>query len=68
MFKAASQRRFDALVYFTDGYAPEIATDYHIPTILVVKNNTLHRRSGGFVYPFADFVFLLRDGGEVEVE
>lgn len=70
VFRTASERRFDALIYFTDGYAPKIYTDYRIPTILVgnAGGNALHRANGGFVYPPAAFVFILGPDGQVDVE
>lgn len=36
VIKEASDRQFDACIYFTDGYAPKIETDYNIPVLLVV--------------------------------
>ena len=36
VIKEASARQFDACIYFTDGYAPRIKTDYKIPVLLVV--------------------------------
>ena len=63
--REASDRGYDALIYFTDGYAPEIEADYNIPTILVLPEDSVHRRED---LPLdADFVFHVRKTGEVEV-
>ncbi len=63
--REATERGYDALIYFTDGYAPKIETDYNIPTILVLPEDSVQRRKD---LPLdADFVFHVRETGEVDV-
>ena len=65
VFREASDRGFDALIYFTDGYAPKIQENYNIPTILVLPEDSVHRREDLPVE--SDFVFHVRKTGEVDV-
>lgn len=66
VIKEASDRRFDALIYFTDGEAPAISIDYNIPVLFVISGWTYHRDRSTLSYP-AQVVFHVLENGEVEI-
>lgn len=66
VIKEASDRHFDALIYFTDGYAPKIATDYNIPVMFVLSGGYGHITNiKDLPYP-AQIVFEVQRNGEVK--
>jgi len=58
----ATERRFDALIYFTDFYAPNINTRYRIPTLWVL---TTELERDEFPYKWGRFVKI--DSGKPEL-
>lgn len=66
VIKEASERGFDALIYFTDAMAPTIQKNYNIPTLLVVTEDGWHVDRKNLPYP-AQMVFYVKDG-KVTVE
>ena len=56
VFKEASERHFDALIYFTDAFAPKVKENYSIPVLLVVNNDYFNGQKEALPYP-ADIVF-----------
>lgn len=44
VFKEATERNFDALIYFTDAEAPKLKNDYSIPTMLVLNKYSWHSK------------------------
>lgn len=66
VIKEASDRRFDALIYFTDACAPRIETDYNIPVLFVISGWTFVKSREDLPYP-AQFVFFVKEDREVEV-
>ena len=65
VFKEASERHFDALIYFTDAFAPKVKENYSIPVLLVVNNSYFNGQKEAIPYP-ADIVFQVI-GENVEV-
>lgn len=65
VFKEAAERKFDALIYFTDGEAPAITTDYNIPTMFVISGFSCHENRDTLPYP-ANIVFRVYNEDKVE--
>lgn len=66
IIKEADARRFDVLVYFTDGYAPVIETAYSIPVIFVICGRSLHTTRKELPYP-CRLAFLISNDEEAVV-
>lgn len=66
VFKEAAKRRFDALIYFTDGEAPTITTDYNIPTVFVISGRSYHKNRETLPYK-ADIVFRAYNESNIEI-
>lgn len=67
VIKEASARKFDALIYFTDAYAPQVREEYRIPTLLVVKDGGSQRRKSEMPCK-CNIVFHVGEDGSVTVE
>ncbi len=67
VIKEAAERKFDALVYFTDGFASKIEERYGMPVAFVVSEGSWHLKREELPYEAA-MVFYVRKDGEVAVE
>ena len=65
ILKEVSDRKFDALIYFTDMEAPPIETDYNIPIMWVI-NNSYHKTRETMPYQSGMFLKLNNDGDGFE--
>ncbi|MBP5458646.1 MAG: hypothetical protein J6Y62_00515 [Clostridia bacterium] len=58
----AKEEKFDAVIYFTDGEAPVINTNYNIPVVLVIENSYDYITKERLAYPYAQRVFYVENG------
>lgn len=69
VIKEASKRKFDALIYFTDAFAPKIVEDYRIPVLMVVTeyNEENHIPKSELPYP-CKMAFYVGKNKKIRVE
>ena len=68
VIKECDSRKFDALIYFTDAFAPKIENRYRIPTVFVVsESNSWHVKKDDLPYPTV-FTFYVKENGDVTFE
>ena len=67
VIKEACERDFDALIYFTDAYAPKVKDDYNIPTLLVVTDYGISIKKENMPCK-CSIVFHINENGDVAVE
>lgn len=67
VIKETSDRKFDALIYFTDAYAPKIETDYNIPILLVVTECGFLRKKEEMPCK-CNMMFHIQENGDIIVE
>lgn len=56
-FKYADEHKFDAMIYFTDYYAPMVSKQYRTPTLVVISGNK-DVKPDQYCYPWARHVHL----------
>lgn len=66
VIKEAAERKFDALIYFTDGNAFPIKNRYNIRCLFVICGFTIHKSKGSLPYP-GETVFRVKEDDTVEI-
>lgn len=61
VLKRVSEEKYDALIFFTDFYTGKIETNYRVPTLWVLSENTMTREQFPYDFPGNTYVRITDD-------
>lgn len=61
VLKRVSDEKFDALIFFTDFYTPKIETDYRVPTLWVLSENSMEKEQFPYLFPGNTYIRITDD-------
>ena len=61
VLERVSKEKYDALIFFTDFYTSKIDTDYHVPTLWVLSENTMSREQFPYDFPGNTYIRITDD-------